>query len=130
LKSKIRALRFRKSQQEPGTVLIRLNQIMRGWANYFRHAACKRTLSSLSHFVWWRVMQWLRRLHRWTWTDIHRRFSTPTGQWKPIAMDGTELFNLAAVPVTRYRYRGNTIPTPWTLHNHAPTTGTVESPVR
>jgi RNA-directed DNA polymerase len=130
LKSKIRALTFRKSQQDPGTVLIRLNQIMRGWANYFRHAACKRTLSSLSHFVWWRVMQWLHRLHRWTWTDVHRRFTTPTGQWKPIAMGGTELFNLATVPVTRYRYRGNTIPTPWTLHNHAPTAGTVESPVR
>ena len=80
LKGKIRALTFRKSQQDPGTVLIRLNQIMRGWANYFRHAACKRTLSSLSHFVWWRVMQWLRRLHRWTWTDVHRRFTSPTGR--------------------------------------------------
>ena len=45
-------------------------------------------------------------------------------------MDGIKLFNLAAVPVTRYRYRGNTIPTPWTLHNHAHTAGTVESPVR
>ena len=40
------------------------------------------------------------------------------------------MFNLAAVPVTRYRYRGNTIPNPWTLHNHARTAGTVESPVR
>ncbi|MDF3053820.1 MAG: hypothetical protein K0S19_1925 [Geminicoccaceae bacterium] len=25
-------------------------------------------------------------------------------------MNGTRLFNLATVPVTRYRYRGNTIP--------------------
>jgi RNA-directed DNA polymerase len=45
-------------------------------------------------------------------------------------MDGTALFNLAAVPVTRYRYRGNTIPTPWTLPNHTLPAGTVESPVR
>jgi RNA-directed DNA polymerase len=28
------------------------------------------------------------------------------------------LFNLNTVPVTRYRYRGNTIPSPWAL-NHA-----------
>ena len=28
-----------------------------------------------------------------------------------------ELFNLSAVPVTRYRYRGSTIPSPWVL-NH------------
>ena len=29
-----------------------------------------------------------------------------------------ELFNLKAVPVTQYRYHGNTIPSPWDL-NHA-----------
>ena len=44
--------------------------------------------------------------------------------------DGFRSTLLAAVPVTRYRYRGNTIPTPWTLHNHAHTAETVESPVR
>ena len=130
VKAKIRALTRRTSQQDPATVLIRLNQIMRGWANYFKHAACKRTLSRLSHFVWWRVIGWLRRMHRWRWKDVRRRFTTPTGQWTPITVDGITLFNLAAVPVTRYRYRGNTIPTPWTLHNHAHTAGTVESPVR
>jgi RNA-directed DNA polymerase len=119
LKAKVRALTNRRSQQHPGTVLIRLNQIMRGWANYFRHAACKRTLSRLSHFVWWRVIRWLRALHRWKWKDVRRRFTTPIGRWKPIEMDGIELFNLASMPVTRYRYRGNTIPTPWTLPTHA-----------
>jgi RNA-directed DNA polymerase len=36
LKTKIRASTFRESQQNPGTVLIRLNQIMRGWVNHFR----------------------------------------------------------------------------------------------
>jgi RNA-directed DNA polymerase len=119
LKAKVRALTNRRSQQHPGTVLIRLNQIMRGWANYFRHAACKRTLSRLSHFVWWRVIRWLRALHRWKWKDVRRRFTTPIGRWKPIEMDGIELFNLASMPVTRYRYRGNTIPNPWTLPTHA-----------
>lgn len=130
LKAKIRALTNRTSQQNPRAVLIRLNQIMRGWANYFKHAACKRTLSRLSHFVWWRVIRWLRRLHRWRWKDVRRRFTTPSGRWKPITADGIDLFNLASVPVSRYRYRGNTIPNPWTLPNHATTAGTVESPVR
>jgi RNA-directed DNA polymerase len=130
LKAKIRALTRRKSQQNPRAVLIRLNQIMRGWANYFKHAACKRTLSNLSHFVWWRVIRWLRKLCRWRWKDVRHRFTNPDGRWKPITADGIELFNLATVPVTRYRYRGNTIPNPWTLPNHAMTAGTVESPVR
>jgi len=119
LKAKVRALTRRKSQQDPRSVLIRLNQIMRGWANYFRHAACKSTLSRLSHFVWGRVIRWLRRLHHWRWKDIRRRFTSPDGRWKPITADGIVLFNLAAVPVTRYRYRGNTIPNPWTLQTTA-----------
>ena len=102
-------------------MLIRLNQIMRGWANYFKHAVAKHTLHALAHFVWWRVVRWLRTLHRWKWKDVRRRFTTPEGRWKPIAADGIELFNLETVPVTRYRYRGNTIPSPWTLHNHATT---------
>jgi RNA-directed DNA polymerase len=114
VKAKIRSLTNRKSQQHPGTVLTRLNQVMRGWTNYFRHAACKRTLSRLFHFVWWRVIRWLRTLHRWTWKDVRRRFTTPEGRWKPIAMDGIALFNPAAIPITRYRYRGTTIPNPWT----------------
>lgn len=130
LKAKIRALTNRTSQQNPRAVLIRLNQIIRGWANYFKHAVAKHTLHALAHFVWWRVVRWLRTLHRWKWKDVRRRFTTPDGRWKPITVDGTELFNLETVPVTRYRYRGNTIPNPWTLRNHATTAGTVESPVR
>jgi RNA-directed DNA polymerase len=77
------------------------------------------------------VIRWLRALHRWKWKDVRRRFTTPDGRWKPIAVDGIELFNLEKVPVTRYRYRGNTIPTPWeTLPDQRLTAATVESPVR
>jgi RNA-directed DNA polymerase len=115
VKAKIRALTNRTSQHDPGAALTRLNQIMRGWANYFKHAACKRTLSRLSHFVWWRVIRWLRALHRWKWKDVRRAFTTPNGRWKPIMAGGIELFNLETVRITRYRYRGNTIPNPWTL---------------
>jgi RNA-directed DNA polymerase len=130
LKAKVRALTNKTSQQNPRDVLIRLNQIMRGWANYFKHAVAKHTFHALHQLVWWRVIRWLRTLHRWRWKDVRRRFTSPDGRWKPITADGTELFDIEAVPVTRYRYRGNTIPNPWTLRNHAITAGTVESPVR
>jgi RNA-directed DNA polymerase len=118
LKAKIRALTNRTSQQDPRSVLIRLNQIMRGWANFFKHAVCKHTLGNLAHFAWWRVIRWLRTLHRWRWKDVRRAFTTPEGRWKPITADGIELFNLEAVPVTRYRYRGSKIPSPW-VPDHA-----------
>jgi RNA-directed DNA polymerase len=118
LKAKIRALTNRRSQWDLRYVLIRLNQIMRGWASYFKHAVCKHTLGNLANFAWWRVIRWLRTLHRWRWNDVRRAFTTPQGRWKPVTADGIELFNLNTVPVTRYRYRGNTIPSPWEP-NHA-----------
>jgi RNA-directed DNA polymerase len=119
LKAKLRALTHRSSQQDPKGVLIRLNQIMRGWAHYFKHAVCEHTLGNLANFAWWRVARWLQTLHRWKWKDLRRRFTTPNGRWKPIAANGIELFNLESVAVTRYRWRGNTIPNPWTLPDHA-----------
>jgi RNA-directed DNA polymerase len=118
VKAKIRALTRRTSQQPPRDVLIRLNQIMRGWANYFRHAVCKHTLDSLETFVWRRVIHWWMRLHRWQWKDVRRHLTGPDGRWTRPTAGGIELFNIASVPVSRYRYRGSKIPKPWTL-NHA-----------
>jgi RNA-directed DNA polymerase len=57
VKQKVRDLTRRTSQQKPRDVLIRLNQIMRGWAHYFQHAVCKHTLGSLENFVWHRVIR-------------------------------------------------------------------------
>jgi len=113
LKARIRALTSRTSQQPPGKVLTRINQILRGWSNYFRHAVAAHTFRTLETFIWHRVARWLMALHRWTWTDLRRQFTGPAGRWQPLSADGIELFNLAAVPITRYRWRGYTIPTPW-----------------
>ncbi|TCO55720.1 group II intron reverse transcriptase/maturase [Actinocrispum wychmicini] len=88
LKAKIRALTRRLSQQDLGSVLIRLNQIMRGWSTYFRHTVAKHTFSSLAHFVWWRVIRMLRIRHHWSWKDVRRRFTTPTGKWLRPAANG------------------------------------------
>ena len=119
LKDKIRALTHRTSQQSPRDTLIRLNQIMRGWANYFRHAVSKHTMRALDHFVWGRVIRWQMRLHHWRWTDVRRHLTGPGGRWRRPSADGIELYNLGAVPITRYIYRGSKIPSPWTMPNHA-----------
>ncbi|MGW2974926.1 group II intron maturase-specific domain-containing protein, partial [Streptomyces mirabilis] len=78
LKDKVRALTNRTSQQDPGTVLKRINSILRGWVNYFRHAVCKTTLKALDQFVWRRVTSWWMVLYRWRWKDIRRRFTDRT----------------------------------------------------
>jgi RNA-directed DNA polymerase len=119
LKDKICALTRRTSQQHPRDALIRLNQIMRGWANYFKHAVCKHTFDSLENFAWHRVIRWWTRLHRWKRKDVRRHLTGHDGRWIRPAAGGIELFNIAKVPVTRYRYRGSKIPSPWALPNHA-----------
>ncbi|MDT0264270.1 group II intron maturase-specific domain-containing protein [Jatrophihabitans lederbergiae] len=119
VKAKIRALTHRVSQANMGTVITRINQILRGWTNYFRHAVCKHTFSRLRHFVNWRLIRWLRKRHRWRWGQFRRRFTTASGRWLPFAADGVEVFNPGSVAVTRYRYRGGTIPNPYLRPNHA-----------
>lgn len=119
VKAKIRALAHRISRAGMGAVIGRVNQILRGWTNYFRYAVCKHALDRLRHFVDWGIIRWLRKRHRWKWKGFRRRFTTPTGRWLPIAADGVEVFNPASVAVTRYRYRGNKIPDPFTRANHA-----------
>jgi len=94
------------------SLLYQLNPLLRGWTNYFRHGVSKATFSYLRAFVWRRVVNWLRHKHRkrnWEWL---RRRHLP-GWWP---MDGkVKLFNPGAVPVTRYRYRADRIPSPWAV---------------
>lgn len=112
LKAKIRSLTHRTSSVEFGATLTRINLILRGWANYFKHAVAKHTFAALQQIVWWRIARLVMRRHRIGWTAFRRRFRGPHG-WEPITLDGVELFNIASVIVSRYRYRGTAIPTPW-----------------
>jgi RNA-directed DNA polymerase len=99
-----------------------LNPILRGWTNYHRHAASSRTFAYLSHYLWWRVIRWLRKKHeRLTWKQIRRRCWGHN--WT--SREGATLAWPDEVPVTRYRYRGHNIPSPWTT-----TTGTSRATTR
>lgn len=123
LKAKVRTLTRRASQPSLRVLLLRLNAVLRGWANYFKHGVSKRTFSYLDSFAWRRVTRWIRKRHLGlNWTAIRRRFFHG---WQ-IADGGIELFMPSTVAVTRYRYRGTTIPTPWT-HPTSTTARLVES---
>ncbi len=109
---------------------MRLNQIMRGCSNYFKHAVAKHIMSSLENFVWHRVIRCWKKLHRWRWKDVRRHHTGRNGRWVRPSADGVELFNLAKVPITRHRYRGAQIPNPLDPGQPRPTADTVESPLR
>jgi RNA-directed DNA polymerase len=113
VKAKIRALTRRTSQQNLKVVLEWINQILRGWTNYFRHAIAKRTFNSLRPFLWNRVVRMVKERHRWNWRQVRRWLTGPHGRWAQPHADGVYLFNPGAVTVTRYRYRGSKITPPW-----------------
>jgi RNA-directed DNA polymerase len=68
----------------------------------------------LDDFAWRRVIRMLMQRHHWKWTDVRRWLVSPTGSWRPISAGGTELRPVAAISVTRYRYRGGQLSGPWT----------------
>ena len=109
--AKVRAITTQGTNNPLSDLLRQLNGVLRGWTNYFRHGVSKDTFAYLHQFTWLRVVQWLRRKHRranWKW--LRRQYLA--NAWWP-EHDGEALFDCRAVPVTRYRYRGAVIPTPW-----------------
>ena len=113
--AKIKAITRQGTNNPLSDLLRQINAALRGWTVYFRHSVSKQTFDYLGHYTWHRVVGWLRRKHcRATWKSIRRRYLATTANTMVPHDDGVMLFNPASVPVTRYRYRGTKIPTPWT----------------
>jgi RNA-directed DNA polymerase len=111
VKRRVRTLTQGSSNQPLAILLHRLNPVLRGWTNYFRHGVSGATFNYLRAFVWQRVVRWLRRKHlhaNWKW--LRRRYLSG---WWPTEGE-VSLFNPSAVRIVRYRYRANRIPSPWT----------------
>jgi RNA-directed DNA polymerase len=120
IKRKVKALTGRSTTNLALSELIAaLNPVLRGWGNYYRHAAAKRTFCYLDYYVWWRVGRWLRKKHpQMTWKQIQRRFLNDDYTYQA---GGIVLHQPARTAITRYRYRGARIPNPWTEQPAQPT---------
>lgn len=113
IKAKVKAVTTGATDHTLTTSLHRLNPMLRGWTNYFRYGASKATFGYLSAYTWRRVISWLRHKHpKANWKQLRQRYLP--GWWPQ--QEGVRLFDPAAVTVTRYRYRGGSIPTPWDEH--------------
>ena len=107
---KVRSLTRRGRHRMLAVLLHRLNPVLRGWCNYFRHGVSQRTFSYVDYFAFWRVFGWLRKRHHGL--NKHTLVLRHLPGWK-ISDDGIDLFRPAAVAIERYRYLGTKIPTPW-----------------
>lgn len=108
--AKVRSLTRRNKHRKLADLLRAVNRTLQGWCAYFRHGVSARTFSYLDHFTWWRIFGWLRKRHvGLNKGALVKRFLPG---WE--IRDGrVELFRPAQMPITRYRFRGARIPTPW-----------------
>lgn len=106
----------------PEGVIQYLNPILRGWANYYKHAVSKEIFASFDHHLVHALIRWAKRRHptkgvrwvipryfgriggdRWVFTA---RARDRRGQWR-----GYYLFRLATTKITRHvKVRGTASP--------------------
>jgi RNA-directed DNA polymerase len=124
-KDTVKAKTYRATRhQDLKTLILSLNQTLAGWANYFRHGVSKAVFNAVDQHAWHRLMRWTRAKHqdkhRLGMAQFRRRFCDQG--WR-IAHHGAVFTGASSVSVTRYRYRGNTIATPWPPTPATATTG-------
>ena len=85
--------------------LKRLNPVLRGWGNFYRHAwGAKHVFASLDHHVWWTILRWLKKrhprsrirdlAHQYGWHQSRRR----SLRWRDGDVVPTALVNLRVKP--------------------------------
>lgn len=113
VKAKIKAkTNTQVTDRDPMVVIIELNRITRGWANYFRAGASKRAFRAIDHYLWWRTWRWIRAKHRQRNAHWVRRAYYRADTWWPAA-GGYLLDHPGRIRIQRHMYRGDKIPTPW-----------------
>ncbi|MGI5138210.1 MULTISPECIES: group II intron maturase-specific domain-containing protein [unclassified Streptomyces] len=96
-------------------LILGLNRSLAGWANYFSHGASKATFNAIVFHVWNQLMCWTRAKYAGKtglpMKELRRRFCDTGSRF---AHNGVVFTGASSVAVTRYRYRGSVIATPWT----------------
>jgi RNA-directed DNA polymerase len=60
---KIRGIIDANKSVSQARLIVRLNPVIRGWANYHQHCAAKETFDRADHEIWRALWQWARRRH-------------------------------------------------------------------
>jgi len=78
--AKVKAICRQNTNLPLEVLLLRLNQLLRGWTTYFRPGVSFAAFSCLRSYVWSRVIAWIRRKHhRMNWKELRRRYCN--GGW-------------------------------------------------
>ena len=83
-----------------------LNPMLRGWANFYRHAwGAKKVFEALDYYVWWTIARWLKKKHRLSFKRLAPRYGwrkpgTRSLRWQH---NGVRLFETRTITVEQYK---------------------------
>jgi RNA-directed DNA polymerase len=111
--SKVRGIINENKQATAGHLILKLNPVIRGWANYHRHAVSKDTFNDADHAIFEALWQWAKRRHphkRETWIKDKYFLSIGTRKWvfsgrirgEGGVMRNVHLFRTVDIPIQRH----------------------------
>jgi len=121
LRKKISDLIQSASSLSQEALLRQLNPLLRGWANYYRNGAAKRTFQKVDHYVFYKLWRWAARRHPHKsqgWKK-QKYFSAAGDQWrfsvrvqrKDRTSRVLQLYRLASTQIERHiKVRGQAHP--------------------
>ena len=110
---------------DAGKLVMQLNPLIRGWAQYYQHDAAKRTFSKIAYAIFQALWRWAKRRHRnksIRWVARKYFWGIPRQTW---AFHGEfegkmkTLISIASIPVTRYikvRQKANPYDPAWEVY--------------
>lgn len=63
IKAKVRDYLHANKTRRTDVVIAKLNTIIRGWANYYKHVVSRKVFGDLDHAFWQMTWRWARRRH-------------------------------------------------------------------
>ncbi|NWF65967.1 MAG: hypothetical protein HXX81_00695 [Campylobacterales bacterium] len=104
-KSKIKQM-FKKYNSSPLSLLIlKLNPLLRGWANYYRFVNSKVIFGKIDEFIWRKSLNWMKRVHQRRKTlKYYKQYFKPFPNYKSVVLsDGKQfVYRLSTLPLKEF----------------------------
>ena len=104
VKEKVREI-IRTGRSLPQGILIRrLNPVIRGWGNYYRHVVSKDVFNDIDHAIWRMTWNWAKRRHpqrgrKWV---KDRYYAYRDGRHWVFTDGSASLFRMSTLPIQRH----------------------------
>ena len=113
VKEKTRAIFTSGASLPQQALILRLNPVLQGWGNYYRHVVSKETFADIDHAIWRMTWNWATRRHPQKgrcWVKDRYYAHCNARDW--VFTDGSlTLFRMATIPIRRHvKIRGDANP--------------------